>query len=229
MAYDPNNMIAAGPPLNFAMTRFIGDIHGDFNTYEKIIAESPYPTIQVGDFGVGFKTMHDGPNAIEAPVEAMKGGDHRFIRGNHDNPAECRKTHGYIPDATMYGHWFCIGGALSIDRPNRIEGLDWWADEELSQSDLYKVIDIYETIKPDYVVSHTCPKSVALKLFPHFIKTMDYFNSRTEQAFDSLMYIHKPKIWVFGHYHQNKSVFVDGTNFECVGINQTVDIGIPSR
>lgn len=227
MAYDPNNMIPSSGPLKFDTTRFIGDIHGDFETYKSIIESSPYPTIQVGDFGCGFETYIIGQGKPSVPVQAMKAGDHKFIRGNHDSPSVARQTHGYIPDGTLYGRWFCVGGAISIDRHSREEGINWWADEELSQSDLYKVIDIYETIKPDYVVTHTCPASIAPKLFGKHIKTYGQFKSRTEQAFDSFLYIHKPKVWVFGHYHNTKSIYIDGTDFVCVGINETVDIGIP--
>ena len=226
MVYDPNNMIPACK-MHHNITRFIGDIHGDFDTYKSIIENSPYPTIQVGDFGVGFKLLHmPDTNAWEPPTEAMKAGDHMFIRGNHDNPSECRKTHGYIPDATMYGHWFCVGGALSIDKEWRTEGFDWWEDEELSISELNKVIDIYESIKPDYVVTHTCPRSIAPKLFGSHIKTDGQFKSRTEQAFNTMFSIHKPKVWVFGHYHNTKSMYIDGTVFNCIGINDTMDIGV---
>lgn len=198
-------------------TRFIGDIHADFAAYQAIIEASPYPTIQVGDFGIGFGRQH--------PQEAMAKGDHMFIRGNHDNPAECKKTPGYIPDATLYGDWWCMGGALSIDRSVRTEGVNWWADEELSQSDLYKVMDIYETIRPDYVVTHTCPESIAPRMFS-FLGNTVRFKSRTEQALESMWHIHKPKVWVFGHWHESKSVHINGTDFHCVGINETIDISI---
>lgn len=99
--------------------RFIGDTHAKFGSYQAI-ALGADASIQVGDFGAGFAEIPDlGPN-------------HRFIRGNHDNPALCRAHPNWIPDGHSENGMFFMGGATSVDRHSRCEGVDYWADEEMS-------------------------------------------------------------------------------------------------
>jgi hypothetical protein len=67
------------------LTRLIGDIHGmvyDYKAYA--IDKFEGPTIQIGDFGIGFGQGDHWHESIDAYHVA---GGHRFIRGNHDNPA----------------------------------------------------------------------------------------------------------------------------------------------
>ena len=72
------------------MTLFIGDVHGKFGPYKRICKEYR-DTIQVGDMGVGFIDRYTNRSYSNPPHYAMKAGNHRFIRGNHDNPGVCRK------------------------------------------------------------------------------------------------------------------------------------------
>ena len=59
----------------------IGDVHGKINEYLQLIKNRKH-SIQLGDFGVGFVDIP------ELPI------NHRFIRGNHDNPEllNCRRS-----------------------------------------------------------------------------------------------------------------------------------------
>ena len=64
------------------LTRLIGDIHGLVNEYTAYaIDKFDGPTIQIGDFGIGFG---QGEYWLEYVSEFHKRGGHRFIRGNHD-------------------------------------------------------------------------------------------------------------------------------------------------
>ncbi len=191
-------------------TRLVGDIHSYYGSYRQII-DGCDNSLQVGDFGIGF-----GEDDFE------RIGSHHFIRGNHDDPELCKKNVHWVPDGTMHNGIFCVGGGFSIDRSCRTEGLDWWSDEELSQGELYKVLDIYESIKPDYVVTHEAPYEIIERMFhdKHIIRP----HSRTSQALESMRYIHKPKIWAFGHWHASRQIKVDNTHFVCLGINSYIDL-----
>jgi calcineurin-like phosphoesterase family protein len=105
--------------------RFIGDVHGHWHRYKKRIKDVE-TSIQVGDFGVGFYTPYtDKLVGGNPPYDHMCKGNHRFIRGNHDNPSFCKKHPFWIPDGTMiHDKIFCVGGAASIDRHHRTEGYD---------------------------------------------------------------------------------------------------------
>jgi hypothetical protein len=105
-----------------SIIRFIGDVHGRFGQYRRMLKGSPHPTIQVGDMGVGFRRWPHGEADQNPPYDVMAGGGHRFIRGNHDNPGVCARDTQHVPDGTIEGNVMFVGGALSIDKEYRHEG-----------------------------------------------------------------------------------------------------------
>lgn len=191
--------------------RIIGDVHGKFQGYESIIADCDN-SIQVGDFGLGF-------GRPEPDVD----GNHKFIRGNHDNPASCKAHRNWIPDGTLHdGIFFCIGGASSIDADMRTEGLNWWRDEELSYIEFQKIIEDYERIKPDYVISHDVPQTVCEMTFRRLIRISDI----TRNALDTMLQIHKPKFWAYGHWHMDVTTNYEGCVFRCINELSWIDIDV---
>ena len=203
--------------------RVLGDVHGKFRSYKRIIRDVPR-SIQVGDMGVGFY-YYDVDREIKAsqnpPYDSMSKGDHRFIRGNHDNPRVCATQRFWIPDASVVDGIFLMGGAHSIDREYRTEGLDWWADEELSYEELSRAIDVYASTKPDVVITHECPDRVANEYLAWANKAKIMDGSRTRQALDRMYEIHQPRLWLFGHWHQTFRLRLKGndriTTFQCLG------------
>jgi len=193
--------------------RFIGDVHGVFPEYMGLI-EGVSQSIQVGDFGIGFG------NDEGTVTAAMAQGNHRFVRGNHDDPAACKRHPAWIADGTMHEGIFCVGGAFSIDRADRTQGVDWWPDEELTIQSFYTVLDLYEHLKPDVVVTHDCPERIASVLFEgrRPIKT------RTAQALERMLDIHRPKFWVFGHWHHRRHAIVEGVEFLCLATLDHADV-----
>ena len=205
-----------------AKTTFIGDCHGKFNRYNTILKNSTHPTIQVGDMGVGFFSPYGIPSE-NPPYDRMVEGGHRFIRGNHDNPNVCKKHTQWIPDGTIEGDVMFIGGGLSIDREFRNLNESYWEDEELSITEFFDLTDKYLEAKPCVMVTHDCPETVAHHLF----KTMKLNDpSRTRQAFESMWQMHKPELWVFGHWHDHRNVEIMGTRFVCLGELQTAEVDL---
>ncbi|QIG70675.1 putative metallophosphoesterase protein [Rhizobium phage RHph_I1_18] len=202
-------------------TWFIGDIHGYWDRVlepfmEQIGTEAP--VIQVGDVGIGF-----GDDSTAACFDDQFAAYQNlvFIRGNHDNPKEIANSSHYIEDGHFDGQIMYIGGANSIDRQWRTEGLDWWPEEELSYEELIDMIDKYAFIKPEVMVTHECPESV----FAHF-PGMYPIPSRTRQALDSMFAIHQPKIHIFGHYHIDFDQVINGTRFICVNQYKAIQLDI---
>lgn len=202
------------------VVRFIGDCHGKFERYKKLIKDQKH-TRQVGDFGVGFFTHDPSFDMViptsNPPYEHIMRGDHKFIRGNHDNPNVCARQKYYIPDGTievfdgvkiMY-----IGGAKSVDREWRTEGFDWWADEELSHFKLQCFTDLYEVEKPDVMVTHDVPEEVAKLIETLSGRRKLDMPSITRQALDSMLWMHKPKHWFHGHWHYAYDYEYKGTMF----------------
>lgn len=208
--------------------RFIGDVHGKFARYKAIIKNSP-PSIQVGDMGVGFTRWPHGESSENPPYDAMES-NHRFIRGNHDNPNVCRHHSQWIADGTIEGDMMLIGGALSIDRHLRHVGYSWWEDEELSTSHLNELVDKYREVKPRIMVTHECPDAIALRLVHKMqipgAKLEPEFASRTRQAFESMWDLHQPQIWLFGHWHFPFDEVINGTRFICLAELAHLDLEV---
>lgn len=187
--------------------RYIGDVHAKFDEYVKLIDECD-ASIQVGDFGMGF---------AQPP---LLGTQHRFIRGNHDNPALCAKHQNWINDATYENDRFFVGGARSVDRSHRHIGIDWWPDEEIAYDRFGDIIQFYETVKPKIVVSHDCPMDIARHLFRATI----HDRSRTAVALQNMFEIHRPELWIFGHWHTDRRMTILGTEFICLAELSHVDL-----
>lgn len=203
--------------------RFIGDVHGEMQ-YLPNLLDKDSKHIQVGDMGMGFCE----PQLFDSIVD---GYDFRYIRGNHDSPSLCKNDPKWIVDGTveqlspsvkaMY-----IGGALSIDRDWRTTGLDWWPDEELSYGDFYNLMDVYEKEKPEIVITHAIGTLIAHRTLSSVGRTFYGIPSVTENAFEEMRHIHKPKMWIFGHYHTPFDQVVDGTRFICIPPLEVIDLEI---
>jgi Icc-related predicted phosphoesterase len=209
----------------------IGDVHGKWEQYADLLKKySPDRSIQIGDLGWGFagqdtEFMQRRVKALENALSNYGAGDNRYIRGNHDNPAACKAHKFCIDDATYEPDTdiFLMGGAFSIDRNIRTEGYDWWADEELSYSDLYTAVDTYEATKPRIVITHDCPKDAIGNMFPWYLKVLP---NRTCQALNSMFAIHQPNVHIFGHWHHHVDMVINGTRFICLAELQTLTIDI---
>lgn len=200
------------------MTVFIGDVHGKYGPYKRIIKNCSN-SIQVGDMGVGFlrKTGYMAGESFENPPHyRMQPGGHRFIRGNHDNPSTCRRHSQWIPDGTIEGDVMFVGGAVSVDKAWRTEGYDWWADEELSTPELYAIVDKYIEARPRVMVTHDCPEDFATTMCAMSGRQKLDFPSRSRQAFQSMWSAHSPELWIFGHWHFSFDQVANGTRFVCL-------------
>lgn len=197
---------------------FIGDAHGKIDLLAQIQTVHDR-TIQLGDMGFGFLSIPEF------------GEQHKFIRGNHDDPAKAR-THknylgdfGYLPKDNL----FYISGASSIDRVWRVEGVSWWPDEELSNSELNAAIDLYISSRPNIVISHECPTEANKLLLadlggPYFAAKGNLTSSRTCQALQTMLEAHQPRLWIFGHYHVTKDFTIGRTEFQCLAELDTLDL-----
>ena len=206
-------------------TRIIGDIHGGTYEYKTVLENWNGPSVQVGDFGVGFAGdhWHDSVNDYH-----RENPQHRFIRGNHDDPDKCiEEMIGYINDGTVEHDVMYVGGAWSIDYGWRTQGINWWEKEELSYEDLSNMMELYDKIRPRVMITHDCPTSVAYQLFITKNRAMSgqqQFLTRTAEAFEQMFALHKPEHWLFGHWHHTVNQDILGTKFQCIGEHDFIDI-----
>lgn len=218
-----------------ALTRIIGDIHGKMFDYTIHCLKQglrhksepvPERSIQVGDFGIGFSSQywHDEVNKwmLENPT-------HKFIRGNHDNPAKCFEMAGWIHDGMVEDDVMYVGGAWSIDHAFRTEGVSWWRDEELSIERLNTMYEIYKHAKPRVMITHDCPTQVAWDMFisrGNSLAGQTQIKTRTGEALQAMFEIHQPEHWFFGHWHYTRDLTLHGTKFQCLGELDYVDVDL---
>lgn len=201
----------------------IGDVHGKTQQYQKMLRQNyeGQRTIQIGDMGIGFKGV--GLHAMDM--------NHRWFRGNHDDPDKCYENKNYLGDFGFLedDNLFYLAGAFSIDRVWRVPGVSWWAGEELSSSKLQEAIDIYVKKKPRFVISHECPSTASVWLLGTLMigfRPEKLVSTRTGEAMQYMFDQHKPEKWIFGHYHIDKTFNWKGTEFTCVNELSTYDLDV---
>lgn len=207
------------------MIYITGDTHGEYNDLiNRIRSYKPSAddtVIVCGDFGF----VWDNPchcfmlaklTAVPFNIAFIDGNHEDFTRLNSYPVEEWNggKVHRIAPNIVhlMRGQLFTIegktfftmGGAYSIDKALRKEGVSWWA-EELPNSDDYKTAG--ETLEKcgytvDYVITHTVPESViyCMGLVPdiHDIELTTWL----ECLYGKLDF----KKWFAGHFHRNSLV-----------------------
>ena len=97
--------------------------------------------------------------------------------------------------------FFCLGGAVSIDKMYRTPHLSWWPEEEITYHDVDNAIANLAKVdnKVDYVITHCCDTKTVLKAF----------GFKRDVCTDQLMFIDKVvdyKHWFFGHYHFDRKI-----------------------
>lgn len=195
-----------------------GDIHGDWIDLQNILQKNRGIIIVLGDVGIGFPTLDKNKSSITRTNFECDPNKLKWIRGNHDNPEMCQSHINYLGDFGIFKDIFFVSGAYSIDREFRTEGVDWWADEELSIEKGYKVLDLYSKTKPNIVISHDCPQSI-LKYIHHQV-----ISTRTGQLLDELLNIHKPKYWYFAHHHLSWEDNINNTFLKCLNSKEVLCI-----
>lgn len=187
----------------------IGDVHGKINSYWKLLQkyQQRYKSIQVGDFGL-----------IKAHKWFLKNMDcdkDKVCFGNHDYTPYLDRAHSlgnftYMPEEKLMS----IRGAWSCDKDsdNRIEGLDWFADEEMNYQQALECFDLFAEKKPEIVVSHQCP----IQIQNQFLASYEYPKAVTTNLLQHCFEEHQPKLWVFGHHHKHIDETVNGTRFVCL-------------
>lgn len=213
---------ASGEPARVIIA---GDWHGNTDwaghvirmAGEMLAAEPVRILVHLGDFGfwgstAGYAYLEETEaSAVAAGLRILA------LRGNHEDPAvvEDFSVATALPDDplvslpdglrwTWHGRtWVAAGGAVSPDRIQRVQGVSWFPEEELSGEAAERIAG---EGRADVLVSHDVGSAVSLALGPwpsgwHLsdLTRGEAHRQRVQRVADAL----QPRYWMHGHYHRN--------------------------
>ncbi len=215
------------------MIYITGDTHGEFSRFNSMLAdngselgEGDYLVI-CGDFGFIFYpkgTMryvmqqeqlnemeklpytvlwvdgnHENHDILSAlPTEEWKGGKIHRIR---KNVIHLMRGQIFDIDGTTL---FAMGGAYSIDKYMRREGISWWSGELPLPQEYREAAANLEKVgkKVDIIVTHTAPTEII-----HRMNMEPNMHDRELTGFlEWIMYEVEFKKWYFGHWHYDLEI-----------------------
>lgn len=234
-----------------------GDIHGDFDSLVRNTcgtqAIKDSVIIVAGDCGFGF----DVPNYYDLVYQRNAGKLRKannylvFVRGNHDDPSYfreekiCYKRFRCVPDYSVIkaaGHnILCVGGAVSIDRLERIRRnrmypstsvAYYWEDEGLVFTP--ELLDNI-TCGIDTVVTHAAPsfcypkgkESIGnwLKEDPALAADIDKERETMDCLYSAIRNSgHRIRNWFYGHYHETHCEGLEGVSFRLLNCDELAEL-----
>jgi len=102
-----------------------------------------------------------------------------------------------------------LGGALSIDRYNRVPNKTWWELEYWTEQEKQDVFKLLETDNHfDFVISNTGPNRINRKVFEdnHWIST-DKYRDKVARLNDEIHGRIQFLEWWCGHFHEDEYCF----------------------
>lgn len=205
----------------------IGDTHGRLE-YGKILNLDTDIVIVAGDFGLPFYNDNVENQILDTldklPYKVC------FVDGNHENfdylkNVKTAKRFGnivglirdnvyHLKRGSVYViggmRFFTFGGARSVDIGFRTPGIDWWDAELPNWAEMdkgFKELDKNQW-EVDYVITHTAPFQVFVRLASRFNKYYyyndigKYFMEYLDDIYTRLSF----KKWFCGHYHVDAEV-----------------------
>lgn len=193
--------------------RIIGDVHSIYSRYLDLIKKAEF-SVQLGDMGFDY-----------GKLEVVDSSYHRFVPGNHENypnlpPHAFQSDWGQVSMGTV--DFVYIRGAYSVDKMYRIEGRNWFAQEEMSWDSGCQLVEAIAMLQPKYILSHDCP-TVCLEAG---VTTNEWKvrPSHTSQILQAVWEVHQPDHWIFGHHHHDWIERLGKTRFICLNSLSSLDL-----
>ena len=212
---------------------YAGDLHGRLQHFKELEETSSDLIIQVGDFGVSFGDTCKVKDWMEAKPEDSA--EWITCGGNHDNWPKWRTMPQVQKSGLITGQLYQIapncffaerntviringklhlffGGAESIDKYNRVEGVSWFPEETPTRKEFEGFMDALEYYEPEIVVTHDAPMCVN-------VPKIQRISNPTPQSLGRIFELseHKPSKWYFGHHHIMNKWNIEHTEFICCG------------
>lgn len=205
-----------------------GDWHSDIPWGRRVVGllpdllprENPRVLLHAGDFGIW--AHGDGVAFLDLLDRSLarSNGLIYFLDGNHEDhphlhhlaggpdpsgPVALRERIFWLPRGyrwTWHGRtWLALGGAVSVDRADRVFGVDWFPEEEISEAQTQRVMDAG---RADVMLCHDAPAGVPLQLPapPSWWDRNDLARSALHrERLRAIVEEVRPAYLMHGHYH----------------------------
>ena len=221
---------------------FLGDVHGESPLMRDFLNSEEKYCLQLGDFGFIFKYNDWKWNRFLNHFEKNYPNKMIFtVLGNHENydsiekmpvkdmfGARCRKIRSNVYAVergeilSIEGlNILCIGGADSIDKAWRQDGISWWAQEKISDTDVKKTVEKGLTCSFDMVCSHAMPAFFMLQNFTPCFQTGSEFSLEKIYCDIENNGGHIP-LWIGGHVHNSIDMKYNDTLFRSLDIGEKI-------
>jgi hypothetical protein len=221
----------------------IGDIHGKFTELKigirNILNETHTQNVsidfvQLGDFGMGFgdpKIAYNELSDLDTDL-CLRNSHLWIIRGNHDNPAFWSNT-GYrfenihfVKDDTILTlnekQCYFAGGAISIDRIVRKQGVNYWDSEHYTNPgelinanvDIIFTHDVYQEIS-NFKIHTSDIVARWLEKDSRLYQDMLAQQYELKKLYENVSAHNKNIKWYHGHYHESSVFYYDDESFTC--------------
>lgn len=217
---------------NKPMIIAIGDIHGKISDLSDKIdllkLDHGVSFIHLGDFGLGFDNpLKEHKKLKTLDYSLSRSGSKMFvIRGNHDNPTYWTNNGSYdmnniqfVPDNTVteIEGKVCLfaGGAISIDRINRVKGVNYWPNETYhwekpkiipKRIDCLFTHDVYHQCSPFKTESPITLRWLGVD--KTLRADMEESQEEMKKLHDFVMSINDDFSWYHGHYHESHTTII---------------------
>jgi len=197
--------------------RIIGDVHGHHDRYLRLL-DGCDASVQVGDFGFQYHILSN-----------LDSDRHKIVPGNQDNNDIIPHFQHFLSTYGLVRHggqeFFYVRGANSIDKAQRLIGVSWFEQEELTIGQLFGAVEAVIVASPSLVISHECPAEV----IQHVSRRTHWDNvplspSKTAKALQAMWERHQPARWLFGHHHRSFRQNIGGTEFICLNELEVLDL-----
>ena len=221
---------------------FLGDVHAESPLMRDFLNSEEKYCLQLGDFGFIFKYNDWKWNKFLNHFEKNYPNKMIFtVLGNHENydsiekmpvkdmfGARCRKIRSNVYAVergeilSIEGlNILCIGGADSIDKAWRQDGISWWTQEKISDADIKKTVEKGLTCSFDMVCSHAMPAFFMLQNFTPCFQTGSEFSLEKIYCDIENNGGHIP-LWIGGHVHNSIDMTYNDTLFRSLDIGEKI-------
>lgn len=197
-----------------------GDWHGNADwavrmtrTARELLRDEPDPLIvHCGDFGIWPGVFGEAYQAVVRDACERYGVRIWFADGNHEDFTQLESFRNASPVRwlprgcrwTWHGRtWLALGGGVSLDRAIRVEGRDWWPEEEITEEQAAEAV----AGGPAHVmVTHDCPSGVVHSFPPppSFWDLRDLARSdRHRERLQGVVDAVRPRWVLHGHLHRS--------------------------